>query len=394
MALPETGTSLLDVRRQDNASTQAVPQPRRAPRLALLDGLRFLAAVLVLLYHYTAWHHEFWGTSVAKDAWPGLSRFTMYGNMGVQLFFIISGFVILLSAYGKSASRFVGSRVGRLYPAYWVAVLATGFLVIVLWPALGDGRGMKELLANLTMFHPAMGLRHIDGVYWTLWVELRFYMVILVLIMLRMLTIRLVTVFAAAWPLLGLVCQLAGSEYAANWLMAEYAPLFAGGMMLFVIYRFGHSVKRWAILLLNVVLSAYFTGLKAPVEAMELVGYDVAPWTYWVIVAGMFATVAALSLTPLRNIQWRFLALAGALTYPVYLLHQVWGWWLIDRLNPVLGQYLTLPVVMGVVFIAAYLVHRFVERPLAKPLATGTTMCLDYVGAWGRKLLSPVLQRR
>ena len=158
---------------------------------------------------------------MAKDAWPELSKFTLYGNMGVQLFFIISGFVILLSAYGKNASRFVGSRVGRLYPAYWVAVLATGFLVIVMWPKLGEGRGIKELLANLTMFHPLMGMRHIDGVYWTLWIELRFYLVILVLIMLRLLTIRGVTIFAVAWPLLGLGAQLMGNENATYLLMAE-----------------------------------------------------------------------------------------------------------------------------------------------------------------------------
>ena len=150
-------------------------------------------------------------------------------------------------------------------------------------------------------------------------------------------------------------------------------------MMLFMIYRFGHGVQRWGILLLNVVLSAYFTGLKAPVEAMELVGYVVAHGPL-AIVAGLFAAVAALCLTPLRNVQWKFLALAGALTYPVYLLHQVWGWWLIDQINPVLGKYLTLPIVMGIVFTAAYLVHRFVERPLAKPLATGTTEGLEFLG--------------
>lgn len=392
--MTKTGAALVEAPRQEIDLKRVESKAPRAPRLALLDGLRFLAAILVLLYHYTAWRHEFWGTAMAKDAWPALSKFTLYGNMGVQLFFIISGFVILLSAYGKSAGRFVGSRVARLYPAYWVAVLATGFLVIVVWPAMGAGRGIKELLGNLTMFHPLMGMRHIDGVYWTLWVELRFYLVILALILLRALTIRGIAVFATVWPLLGLGTQLAGQDAAAHRLMAEYAPLFAGGMMLFMIYRFGHSKLRWTILGLNVVLAAYFTGLKAPVEAMELVGYDVEPWIFWLIVAGLFAAVAALCLTPLRKLQWKFLGLAGALTYPVYLLHQVWGWWLIDQLNPTLGKYLTLPIVMGIVFLAAYLVHRFVERPLAKPLATVVTRGVDALGRAAKKALTPILQRR
>jgi peptidoglycan/LPS O-acetylase OafA/YrhL len=369
------------------ATTTQVPGARatapgasRPPRLALLDGLRFAAAALVVLFHYTAWHHGYWGTAEAKDAWPVLSQVTVYGNMGVQLFFIISGFVILLSAYGKGAGRFIGSRVGRLYPAYWFAVVVTGFLVIVMWPRLGSGLGAKELLANLTMFHPAMGLRHIDGVYWTLWVEMRFYLLILVLIILRLLTIRCMTILAVLWPVLGLAAQLMNQEAAAENLMSEYAPLFCGGIVLFLIYRFGHSVLRWSVLALNVGIAAYFTGLKGPAEAMELVGYVIPAWHYWLIIGGLFAAVALLSLTRLGNVQWRFLGILGALTYPVYLLHQIWGWWMIDHFAPALGQYVTLPLVMGIVFAVAYLVNRFIERPLAKPLAAATTAGLGYLG--------------
>ena len=369
---------------------------KKAPRLGLLDALRFAAALLVLLFHYTAWHHGYWGTPEAKDAWPVLSRISVYGNMGVQLFFIISGFVILLSAYGKGAGKFVGSRIGRLYPAYWVAVLATGYLVIVMWPQVGAGLGVKELLANLTMFHPAMELRHIDGVYWTLWVEMRFYLLILVLMVLRLLTIRGITILAATWSVLGLAAHLGGNTQVATNLMSDYAPLFCGGILIFLIYRFGHSLLRWSLLVMNVGIAAYFTGLKGPAEAMELVGYAIPVWNYWVIVVGLFTVIALLTLSPLRNIQWKFLALLGSLTYPVYLLHQVWGWWLIDHLNPVLGKYVTLPLVIATVFAAAYLVQRFIERPLAKPLATATTNALSRIGSKIRDLKKsnePVLGR-
>lgn len=381
--MSSNGTALID------APATAIPKQgaettassaRRPPRLALLDGLRFVAAALVVLFHYTAWHHGFWGTAAAKDAWPVLSKLTVYGNMGVQLFFIISGFVILLSAYGKSAGRFVGSRVGRLYPAYWFAVLTTGFLVIVMWPQLGSGLGAKELVANLTMFHPLMELRHIDGVYWTLWVEMRFYLLILALIVLRLLTIRGMTILAVIWPVLGLAADLMDREVAVENLMSEYAPLFCGGIMLFMIYRFGHSILRWSVLALNVGIAAYFTGVKGPAEALELVGYVVPVWHYWAIMVGLFAAVALLSLTRLGNVQWRFLGILGALTYPVYLLHQIWGWWMIDHFTPLLGQYATLPLVMGIVFLAAFMVNRFIERPLAKPLAAATTRGLGYLG--------------
>lgn len=372
---------------------------KRLPRLALIDGLRFVAAIMVLLYHYTAWHHGFWGTAEARESWPTLSKFSVFGNMGVQLFFIISGFVILLSSYGKSPSKFVGSRIARLYPAYWVAVLASGFLVIKLWPQMGEGRNLADLLANLTMFHPAMGVRHIDGVYWTLWVEMRFYILILILMALRMLTLRGVTALVVVWPLAGLWDQLANNAALSNMLMSQYAPLFAGGMVLFMIYRFGGSPLRWTMLGMNVALGAYFTGITAPSEARELVGYMIQPWVYWLIIVGIFGLVALLSLSPLRNIQWKFLALAGALTYPVYLLHQVWGWWLIDKLQPVVsaspaGKYLVLAAVISLVVGAAYLVHRFIERPVARPMAQNITRGLGYVAQQGGAVLKRLLPGR
>lgn len=397
--MSSNGTVLIEAPATATRAQDAEPSAsssNRPPRLALLDGLRFAAAALVVLFHYTAWHHGFWGTAEAKDAWPVLSKLSVYGNMGVQLFFIISGFVILLSAFGKGAGRFIGSRVGRLYPAYWFAVLATGFLVIVIWPQMGAGLGTKELLANLTMFHPLMELRHIDGVYWTLWVEMRFYLLILVMMIFRLLTIRGMSILAVAWPVLGLAAQLMNRETAAQNLMSEYAPLFCGGIMLFMIYRFGHSVFRWSVLGLNVGIAAYFTGLKGPAEALELVGYVIPAWHYWLIVAGLFAAVALLSLTRLGNVQWRFLGILGALTYPVYLLHQIWGWWMIDHFAPALGQYVTLPLVMAIVFSVAFLVNRFVERPLAKPLAAAATKGLAYLGdrlASKKKVSTPIQGR-
>ena len=53
--------------------------------------------------------------------------------MGVPFFFVISGFVVLMTAWGRDVPHFVASRVGRLFPAYWVAVVIAGFF------AMGSG---------------------------------------------------------------------------------------------------------------------------------------------------------------------------------------------------------------------------------------------------------------
>lgn len=365
-----------------SGSTAGTAAPQHGRRLALLDGLRLLAAVAVVLYHYTAWHHGFWGVEPAKNAWPQLSRSSLFGNMGVQLFFVISGFVILLSSYGKRASQFIGSRIGRLYPAYWVAVVTTGVLVFFIWPEMGSKLTFTDWAANLTMMQGGLGNPHIDGVYWTLWAEMRFYALVLVLMLLGWQTPRKLLAFAAIWPVAALAAPLVPSNFIRQALVPEYAPLFAGGMCLFLLYRFGHTPLRWLVLVLNVALSAHHTGITGSREAMELVGYEVPQFVYWAIIVGIFAAIALLSLTPLRNVNVPGMALAGALTYPVYLLHEMWGWWLIDQLSPILPRPAVLGIVMAVVGVAAYLVHRLVEQRYGRALGKCVTAGLDRVAAF------------
>src|SRR3954466_2589137 len=111
---------------------RAPPAQRRArSRLAALDGLRLLAAFAVLSFHYTGIRTPFWGAP-AHVVFPSLNQVTRYGYLGVELFFIISGFVILMTAYGRSIESFSASRVARLFPAYWTAILLT-FLLQQYW---------------------------------------------------------------------------------------------------------------------------------------------------------------------------------------------------------------------------------------------------------------------
>ncbi|GMA87194.1 hypothetical protein GCM10025868_24440 [Angustibacter aerolatus] len=102
----------------------------RPPRLAALDGLRFVAALAVVLYHFTGIRSTHWGTTDPTPFGP-LSAVTRYGFLGVPLFFFISGFVILMTAWGRDVPHFAASRVGRLFPAYWAGVLLTGALLLV-----------------------------------------------------------------------------------------------------------------------------------------------------------------------------------------------------------------------------------------------------------------------
>src|ERR1019366_5159909 len=98
-------------------------------RLYEIDLLRITAALAVVLYHYTFSGYAGHLTSIA---FPALSHVTRYGYLGVDMFFTISGFVVLLSAWGRRPHEFVISRIVRLYPAYWVAVTITAIVAITL----------------------------------------------------------------------------------------------------------------------------------------------------------------------------------------------------------------------------------------------------------------------
>ena len=131
----------------------------------------------------------------------GRRSLTQYGYLGVNMFFVISGFVILMTAWGRTVERFTISRVTRLFPAYWASVALTAVLLLVLWP---QGKRVEpwHVFTNLTMLQSAYHVPHVDGVYWTLWAELRFYLLI-GLFALVGITRRRIIAACALWPTIG-----------------------------------------------------------------------------------------------------------------------------------------------------------------------------------------------
>ncbi|THE07586.1 acyltransferase [Microbacterium oleivorans] len=130
------------------------------------------------MYHYTARRHTQWEAPTI-ETFPFVSQFSAYGFMGVQLFFLISGFVILMSVEGRSVGEFVAARISRLFPAYWAAVILTAILIeFIAGDQLGKSVTLVQVLTNLTMLQQWTGVPHVDGVYWTLAVELLFYLLI------------------------------------------------------------------------------------------------------------------------------------------------------------------------------------------------------------------------
>jgi peptidoglycan/LPS O-acetylase OafA/YrhL len=80
-----------------------------------------------------------WGTSAANIFPSFLHQPAMYGWTGVELFFMISGFVICMSGWGRKPADFFVSRVVRIVPGYWAATALTA-VVLMAFPRMTNGR--------------------------------------------------------------------------------------------------------------------------------------------------------------------------------------------------------------------------------------------------------------
>ena len=336
--------------------------PQQPVRFRVLDGLRFLAALSVVVFHFTARAHEDWGTSVDR-AFPTLSQYAAYGTLGVEFFFIISGFVILMTAWDRSLADYTASRIGRLFPAYWAGVALSTLLLVVLWPE-GRPADLGQALVNATMLHEAWGVHRLEGVYWTLWIELRFYILIGVFMLIGLTRTRILA-FCALWPLAGAMAATSDSTLLQAVLLPAHASLFAGGMMLYFIYREGHSLLAWLLVAANAILAANAADHSAVGRIDDITAIEHSSPLVWIVVLGSFAVVALASLTRLREVRWHWLTVLGALTYPLYLVHEFWGRYVIHLLTPALPKYAVLVIAFAVTVTLAWAIHRLVERPFA-----------------------------
>ncbi|MFI0356094.1 acyltransferase family protein [Actinomadura sp. 9N407] len=332
-----------------------------AARLRELDLLRFLAAIAVLLYHYTGTIGGPWQQDNARELLGTPTLLTQFGYLGVELFFLISGFVILMSAWGRTMADFTISRITRLYPAYWFAVL----LIAALYLTTGEGRGKPEnIIPNLTMFQQGMGVQNASGVFWTLWTEMHFYALISLLVLTGVTYQRCIT-FMATWTVLAVFAEETGVQALQALLIPEYAPYFIAGMAFYLIHRFGPSLLLWGFAAFSWAVSIRYA---LPIGTSE--PYNIAPSNAWpaipILITLIYATMALVATGKLHRLNWRGFATLGLLTYPTYLIHYELAPPLARLLHPALPYWPATAAIAAIVLITAYLIHRLIEKPLAR----------------------------
>ena len=320
-------------------------------RLLQIDGLRALAALSVVAYHYT-YRYDF----LFLHAGPLPVSFPT-GFMGVNLFFAISGFVIYMTLdRARAPLDFVVSRFTRLFPTYWAAVILTWS--VVTWMGLsGYAVSWKAALVNLTMVQGLFHVPDVDGVYWSLLVELLFYVWMLAAWASGALRRPIVTcgvwVGIAALAALGdLTGTVRFPDTVRHFLILAHIPWFGLGIAAYLSMKEGFKPGH------AMLLAACFATIMLSRRVDLSVG--------GVITA--FAIFAA-SRGKLPFLAWKPLVFFGAISYPLYLVHEKIGWLLISSLEERgIAPGAAIMAAVGVSILLAWMLHELVETPASRRL--------------------------
>lgn len=320
------------------------------------------------LWHYTNWGYlRFFPYGSTFAPIPVLD----HGWVGVNIFFLISGYVILLTLERCTGFwQFMGRRWLRLFPAMLIASLCIFAVSRVLGAYMPHGRpDAVNLLPGLTFLIPTFWqtvlqrpVDELDGVFWTLYVEMGFYVTFGLLYFrlgwqkgLLALTALWLTVLAipplARWA--DFPAALAWVEV-VQWFGTAYFGWFVSGALFLKAHQTG-SMGLFAAAIGTGFVSAYTSGLWQPDDLLSCF--------YLAGCVVLFAAVQRFSLLQ-RALSTRFLLFAGAVSYPLYLLHNEIGIGLIAASPRILPPFVwpVLPILMlGIMMVAAWVMARWLE---------------------------------
>jgi len=346
----------------------------RVERNLALDGIRGLAIAMVLLYHAFSW-------SMGASGWGWfptvVERVTRPGWLGVDLFFVLSGFLItgiLLDSRGDRLyfRNFYARRALRILPLFVLALLA----VFVAYPGAAPFVGLSALfLGNLVQL---WNVPMVYGPLWSLAVEEHFYLVWPLLV--RAASVRVIATAAAlivvAEPLARLAGFYAGQEtHMFTWFRLDG---LAAGALLALLFRERASTLRAVALTTSLAGIALLVG-GAPFGVLSRrtafgAALQYTPWT--LLFVGLVAGILARPQGSLsRACSWRGLGRLGDLSYCLYLVH-VLLFHQYDRivrslgLHPevTIGRFPALvsraTIVLGVSMAIAEISNRRLEKPI------------------------------
>lgn len=312
-------------------------------RLRELDSLRGIACLSVLLFHYTTKYSEIFSTSLTTQLFS-----FKYGGLGVDLFFIISGFVIFLTIKKNTKPlEFAYKRFTRLYPTYWVCVLVTFFL-IRFSDLLSYHRNFSALIINLTMIPDIFGVKRVDGVYWSLLPELMFYLLMFCMLLFK--KIRHINLLCFIWLLFILLNSFRDVMPLRVLFNLNFGNLFIIGICF---YKIKNKEANWSSHLL--IIGSF------------LVSFVISDVMYKHMFLLLFIAIFYLFVyDKLKWIKLKPLIVLGEVSYALYLLHQFIGYFIINELidSGIKNGFLLILIPSVITIAMSYGITFYIEKPI------------------------------
>jgi peptidoglycan/LPS O-acetylase OafA/YrhL len=345
----------------------------RQNRYAFADGLRGLAALWVVLYHLNEGQHvaqltKFLGTFFTSLVFE-------HGNLGVPIFFVLSGFVMAITTESKKmgikqSAQFMLRRLARLSPPYYIAMLLS--LVVIglkvkhgepdaYWPS------WSVILAHMVYLQGFLQYQQINVVFWTLCYEMQFYFVFSIFI--YFISQRLPGSLAH-WFMIFLM-----TIPALLWLVfvPHDAPVhsFVHNHLIFIYYWYAFcagTLVGWCSTrgqLFQFYLIAFY-GCLIVIGAVEC--------NWFAITAGLTSFIMHMAMKYKKMNSWLNytpLQLLGLVSYSLYLIHNniTGAYGRIFRAffgHSTSSDFIFMLSSVIVCFIAAYIMYILVEKPSIK----------------------------
>jgi peptidoglycan/LPS O-acetylase OafA/YrhL len=336
-------------------------------RITILDSFRCLAILFVILMHLGSSYSEYYpyGSQLKSVI------FINNGYLGVHLFFMISGFVIFMSLERcKGFAEFIVKRITRLLPTLLFCCLLT-FCVFKIFDS--DNHFYRfhntatDFFPSLTftdlwiwnrVFHKQV--EYIDGVYWTLSYEMKFYILSAAIYYMSKANFYRNWLIFAAFVITSYLVTLYLIPTSENvqkiikiCLFPDYIVLFTLGMYFYLCHS-GRQIKfiyTIALVILTLV-------------ELLIIGNWIA--TAYILIFILLFVIFVYKIEWLSLLSNRFIVGIGVMSYPLYLIHSHIGVLLVSKLSTLIhtsNPSILISLASVILLAVAYLIHCYIEMP-------------------------------